>query len=108
VAGTTLSELDDTGPRKTIGGEMISIVWYLTRKTADQRASMDALVAVTGAVVVTSVHAPHQIVIDQVTITENPEEQDILVGAVTASITSIVTKTRILRAVVDNLFMSNP
>jgi hypothetical protein len=100
VAGTTLSELDDTGLRKTIGGEMTSIVWYLTRKTADQRASIDTLVAVTVVVVVTSVHARHQIVID---LTENSEEQEILVDAVAASITSIVTRIRILRAVVDSV-----
>jgi hypothetical protein len=109
VAGTTLSELDDTGLRKTIGGKTTSTVWYLMRKTADQRASIDILVAVMVAVVVTSVHAPHRIVmIDQVGITENPEKQEILVGAVVASITSIVTRIRILRTVVDSLSMANP
>jgi hypothetical protein len=107
-----LSELDDIGLPKTIGGETTSTVWYLTKRMGGQRASIDTLAAVMAVVVVgvvvTSVHVPHKIVIDQVTITENLEGQEITDGAVGASITSIVTKTRILRAVADILSMANP
>lgn len=107
VAETIWKERDDTGLRKTIEGEVaISTAWYLTKKTA----SIDTpLMILAAAGVVGDTHARvRQIVIDQVTTVKDQRDRKTvanIVGAVAALITSIVTRTRILVAIVDTLFL---